>query len=48
MATKLPISLIYEIWDIYFEHGLEVIYKIGLGILFSYRDDLLNKVSEKK
>lgn len=43
VATKLPISLIYEIWDLYFEHGLEVIYKIGLGILFSYRDDLLNK-----
>jgi len=46
-ATKLPLNLLYDIWDAYFEHGLPVIYKIGLGILDHSHDDLLKKDFDK-
>jgi len=41
VASNLPISLVREIWDVYFEFGIAVIYKIGLGILENHREDLL-------
>jgi len=47
VASKIPLGLVHDIWDVYMEHGLEFIYQVGLGILTVRADDLLQKNFEE-
>jgi len=47
VASKIPLDLVHDIWDVYLENGLEFIYQVGLGILMVNEDDLLEKNFEQ-
>merc|ERR1719361_831605 len=47
VASKIPLDLVHDIWDVYLENGLEFIYQVGLGILTVHADDLLEKNFEE-
>merc|ERR1719195_1256724 len=47
VASKVPLDLVHDIWEVYLEHGLSFIYQVGLGILTMHQEDLSEKNFEQ-